>query len=150
MTDSEDNKQIKFIEILLIVGGIIGGLGFKNDDSSIRFILALFLISSLLYYYTVSDQFKFKVVYANLTSILFSVLITYPLILGKPIFFMGTDIHKYAAYIIASGLFYLIFINLQEKSGQVESGKISKTILIIGFILTLMTLNWLDTIPAGG
>jgi len=53
MTDGEDNKQIKFIEILLIVGGIIGGLGYKNEDSSVRLLLALFLISSLMYYFEI-------------------------------------------------------------------------------------------------
>ncbi len=56
MADCEDEKQLKFIDILLVIGGIIGGLGYKNEESSIRALLALFLISSLMCYYVISDS----------------------------------------------------------------------------------------------
>lgn len=144
MTDSRDEKQLKFIEILLIIGGIIGGLGFKSENSLIRITLALFLISSLLYYSRVYNQ-KEGGIFAFYISVLFPVLITYPLILGTSPFWGGPYFRKILGYIIAAGLFYVIFGILQEKSGQVKS-----RIYIIGILFTVLSLIGFDSIPANG
>lgn len=48
------DRKLKFIEILLIVGGILGGLRIEKDDS-MNAVLGVFLVGSLLYYFTVSD-----------------------------------------------------------------------------------------------
>jgi hypothetical protein len=148
MTDSRDKKQLKFIEILLVVGGIIGGLGYKSENSLVRTILALFLISSLLYYSAVYNQEKGRIP-AFFTSVLFPVLITYPLISGTPpISFWGGG-RKILGYIIAAGLFYVIFGILQEKSGLVKL-KYRMYIIGIGIFLTVLFLYGLDHIPASG
>ncbi len=73
-----ESKQ--FIEILLIVGGIIGAL---SDNPLNKVILALFLIFSLLYY-LLSDS-RSKKVAAIFTSFFFSVLITNPILSGPPV-----------------------------------------------------------------
>jgi hypothetical protein len=151
MVDSEDNKQMKFIEILLVVGGIIGGLGYKSGDSSVRFMLTLFLMSSLMYYHEVSNQRPGKQLYAMLTSSLFSGLITYPLMSNTPALSLwGPSYPKFNAitnYIMAIFLFYIIFKNLQKNSG--ESGKIIKSqnliFIILGVFLTWTVLTWLTT-----
>jgi hypothetical protein len=155
MADGEDKKQLKFIEILLVVGGIIGGVGYKNEDSSIRVLLALFLISSLMYYYVISDpdQSYRKInrrVFADFTSVFFSVLIIYPMMLTTPalISFWGSNYPKFNAIINFIGaiiLSILIFINLQEKS-EVESWKILNFlfIIIINAILIWMIFIWLE------
>ncbi len=144
MTDSRDKKQLKFIEILLIIGGIIGGLGYKSENSLIRTILALFLISSLMYYSRVYNQKKVGT-YAFYISVLFPVLITYPLISGTSPFLGGPYFRKILGYIIAAGLFYAIFGILQEKSGQLKSRS-----YIIGMLFTVLSLIGLDSIPANG
>ena len=153
MADHEDKKQLKFIEILLVVGGIIGSLGIKSEDSSIRLILTLFLICSLMYYYMVSNQLYkkklYRKVFANLTSILFAVLITSPLISSTPelISFWGSSYPIFNIItncIMAVCLSILIFLNLQDKS-EVEFGKSFNflIIIIINSILILITFNWL-------
>jgi len=48
-------QRLKFVEILLIVGGILGSLGLENEET---ILLILFLISSLSYYTTVSNFHK--------------------------------------------------------------------------------------------
>lgn len=154
MADSEDKKQLKFIEILMVVGGIIGGLGFKSEDFSIRFLLTVFLISSLMYYYEISNKLHLKYqlinLFAMLTSSMFSGLITYPLRSSPPdlISFWGSSYPSFIKdinSIMAISLFYIIFINLQEKSGQVKSKIFNSQnlFIIIGTIITVMILNYL-------
>ncbi len=133
MTDGEENRQLKFIEILLIVGGIIGGLGYKNEDSSIRFILAVFLISSLVYYFEVSNP-RYAQFFAFLTSAFFSVLVTYPLISLSRTSLLGSDMDKLLGYLLGISLFIVIFLNLQEKSEQIKPSTIIYS--IIGVVLT--------------
>ncbi len=48
-------RKLKFIEILLVVGGIIGGLRLQNEDDPMNMIFGLFLIGSLLYYFMLSN-----------------------------------------------------------------------------------------------
>ncbi len=156
MTDDEDERQLKFIEILLIVGGIIGSLGDKSENSSIRFILAVFLISSLMYYYAVSNphlRYKkiFKKVSANLTSIFFAILIVYPLIFSTPdlISFWGSSYPVFNVVITSIEAFFLsilIFINLQEKS-EVDSWKMHNLlfVIIINIIFVEMIFIWLTS-----
>lgn len=146
MVESEDKKQLKFIEILLIVGGIIGGLEFKSGDSSS--LLTLFLISSLMYYYLVSNpplKELYKRIFAIITSILFAALITVPLMSSTPatISFWGPSYPKFniiTNYIGAICLSALIFINLQDKS-ELESGKVLNLknfiVILIGTSLAL-------------
>jgi len=149
MTDGEDNKQIKFIEILLIVGGIIGGLGYKNEDSSVRLLLALFLISSLMYYFEISNKRNNKI-FAFFTSILFSVLITYPVLLGSTTSFLGHVIDIILDHFLAYGLFIIIFLNLRERSEQEESKMNLYLILLLGIITTSLALIWLENMRGNG
>lgn len=159
MTDDDDKKQLKFIEILLIVGGIIGGLGYKSEDSSIRFLLALFLMSSLTYYFVVSTPNElfggkvFRIIFRNgfadMTSIFFAVLIVNPLMFSTPaiISFWGSGYLKFnmTTNLIGAACFAeLIFINLQEKS-KIDFGKMLKLLLIfiINIILIWMMFNFL-------
>lgn len=136
----------------MVVGGIIGGLGYKNEDFSIRFLLALFLMSSLMYYYVVSDpnQLYGKInrkVFADFTSVFFSVLIIYPTMFVTPalISFWGSSYPEFntiISFIGAIVLSILIFINLQEKS-EVESWEIPNVLIliIINTILIWMTFS---------
>lgn len=143
MTEIEGNKQLKFIEILLIVGGIIGGLGYGSENSSVRLILALFLISSLTYYLYVPDQ---NMIISLLTSGLFSVLITYPIIsLSKPSI-LGHDIDIIISYILAIVLFIMILKNLQVKSEQ----KISTNVMIVSVIILIIILFGLNSTIVNG
>lgn len=107
-----DNKQLKFIEILLIVGGIIGGL---SENPSNKVILAFFLISSLIYYFAVSKRnnefWANKMLFAYLVSGFFSVLITYPILSGPPVW--GNTGTMGISLIIMISLFILIFLNLK-------------------------------------
>lgn len=143
MTEGEENKKLRFIEILLIVGGIIGGLGYNTEDSSIRFILAIFLISSLMYYFEISNP-RNPQFFAFLTSAFFSVLVTYPLISFSRTSLWGPDIDKILDYILSGALFIVIFLNLQEKSEYKKPSTIIYS--IIGIILTWIALFWLGII----
>lgn len=56
ITNREIREQkLKFIEILLVVGGIIGGLRLQNEDDPMNMIFGLFLTGSLLYYFMLSN-----------------------------------------------------------------------------------------------
>ncbi|MBI4344972.1 MAG: hypothetical protein HY555_05270 [Euryarchaeota archaeon] len=58
ITDPEvREKKLKLIEILLIVGGIIGGLRIKEDDP-MNTVFGLFLLMSIVYYLMVSNPKK--------------------------------------------------------------------------------------------
>lgn len=142
MTKGEDKKQLKFIEILLLVGSIIGGLGYRSEDPSVRIILVLFLISSLMYYFEVSNQKNDKI-FAFFTSILFSGLITYPLIPITPasVSFWGprfSSFNNILNYIMAISLFYVIYNNLQEKS--------KGYVILIGMVFTILEFAALNAI----
>lgn len=54
--DELRERKLKFIEILLIVGGIVGGIQLKNGNDLINFLFGLFLVSSILYYIIVSNK----------------------------------------------------------------------------------------------
>jgi len=149
MTDVEDNIKIKFIEILLIVGGIIGGLGYKSEDSSVRLLLALFLISALMYYFEISNQ-KINNLFAFFTSVLFSVLITYPILSGSAISFLGHSIDIILGHFLAYGLFIIIFLNLRDKSEQEKSKTNLYFIFLIGSFITSIALIWLENMRANG
>lgn len=56
ITNREIREQkLKFIEILLVVGGIIGGLRLQNENDPMNMIFGLFLTGSLLYYFMLSN-----------------------------------------------------------------------------------------------
>lgn len=59
MFDKDDSaiiqKKMRLIEILLIIGGIIGGFSLQQNNSLVKGIFIVFLISSLLYYTNISD-----------------------------------------------------------------------------------------------
>jgi uncharacterized membrane protein YfcA len=54
--DELRERKLKFIEILLIVGGIVGGIQLKNGNDLMNFLFGLFLVSSILYYIIVSNK----------------------------------------------------------------------------------------------
>lgn len=148
MNDTKDNKQLKVIEILLIVGGIIGGFGFQSENPLIRkVIFPIFLISSLLYYFQVSER-RHTLVFAIFTSILFSGLITYPMISGIPNSSLGQQNDKILSYILGISLSGVIFKNLNEKSGQTKSREILEYVVVAFF--TFIVLLALDSIPSNG
>ena len=72
-------QKLRFIEILLIVGGIISSLGLKNGIY-VNEVFGSFLIGSLLYFFTLSNLSDVEVSMINyiLTIFLFimSILIT--------------------------------------------------------------------------
>lgn len=144
MNDSKDKKQLKFIEILLIVGGIIGGLGFKGEDSKIKVIFAFFLITSLMYYSTISNKHNSNI-FAFLTSILFSALITYPIISGTPLPYWNSypSAYKVLNAFFATSIFIVIYRNLEEKMARPIYGSI--LIYISGIIITLAYSQWLSS-----
>ena len=49
--DELRERKLKFIEIILLVGGIIGGVRLQNKNNLMNIIFVLFLISSVLYYF---------------------------------------------------------------------------------------------------
>ncbi|MGB8218349.1 MAG: hypothetical protein WCE94_13705 [Candidatus Methanoperedens sp.] len=62
-------QKLKFIEILLVVGGIIGGLRFQNENDPMNILLGLFITGSLLYYFTISNPKIYSVAVSTFTSI---------------------------------------------------------------------------------
>ena len=54
--DELRERKLKFIEILLIVGGIVGGIQLKNGNDQMNVLFGLFLVSSILYYIIVSNK----------------------------------------------------------------------------------------------
>jgi len=54
--DEFRERKLKFIEILLIVGGIVGGIQLKNGNDQMNVLFGLFLVSSILYYFLVSNK----------------------------------------------------------------------------------------------
>ncbi len=54
--DELRERKLKFIEILLIVGGIVGGIQLKNGNDQMNVLFGLFLVSSILYYFLVSHK----------------------------------------------------------------------------------------------
>ena len=73
-------EKLKIIEILLIIGGIIGGIRASGTDST---IFGLFLCSSLFYYFLVS-HFEYEInkppvsvflLLSAITAISFSILL---------------------------------------------------------------------------
>lgn len=56
ITNREIREQkLKFIEILLVVGGIIGGLRLQNENDPMNITFGLFLMGSLVYYFMLSN-----------------------------------------------------------------------------------------------
>ncbi len=142
MSNGDYDGKIKVIEMLLIIGSIIGSLGLKGDESKIKVVMGLFLISSLMYYFDVSNRRNGNY-YALLTSIFFPVLITVPILSGPSVLFLGRDIHVISSYILAIGLFWGVLNNLQEKSSQSKARTI--LIFIIGIAVTSGYLYWIGT-----
>jgi len=54
--DELRERKLKFIEILLIIGGIVGGIQLKNGNDQMNVLFGLFLVSSILYYFLVSNK----------------------------------------------------------------------------------------------
>ena len=115
MNDTKDNKQLELINILLIVGGIIGGFGFQNENPLIKTVIfPVFLISSLMYYFQVSNKEHARGdLYALVTSILFSGLITYPMLSGVPNSLWGQQLSRILNYFLGIGLSVVVFMNLK-------------------------------------
>jgi hypothetical protein len=142
MNDTKDNKQLKLIDILLIVGGIIGGFGFQNGNPLIRkVIFPIFLISSLLYYFQVSNKEHGVFLNSLFTSILFSGLITYPLISGIPYSLYGQQIDRILSCFLGIGLSEVIFINLKVKSDQEKSSILEYIVVAVSTFLVLVALG---------
>ncbi len=62
-------QKLKFIEILLLVGGIIGGLRLQNIDDPMNLIFGLFITGSLLYYFAISNTKINSMVVSSFTSL---------------------------------------------------------------------------------
>ena len=90
ITDSKiKDRKLRFIEILLIVGGLIAGLRLKADDPMVL-VFGFFLVMSMIYYFGVSSlpenttsenqksALKFT---ATLVALTFSAIATLPFIL---------------------------------------------------------------------
>ena len=54
--DELRERKLKFIEILLIVGGIVGGIQLKSGNNQMNVLFGLFLVSSIFYYFLVSNK----------------------------------------------------------------------------------------------
>ena len=110
--DTKDNKQLKLINVLLIVGGIIGGFGFQNENPLIKkLIFPVFLISSLMYYFQLSNKEHTPGdLYSLVTSILFSG--TYPMLSGNPNSVWGQQNDRILSYFLGIGLSVVVFMNL--------------------------------------
>ncbi|MEK6977178.1 MAG: hypothetical protein AABX40_02100 [Candidatus Hydrothermarchaeota archaeon] len=115
ITDPEvREKKLKLIEILLIVGGIIGGLRIKEDDP-MNTVFGLFLLMSIVYYLTVSNPKKNvvsatqKAIFAGISiaiGISFSAIALVPFILkGVPV---PHAVLLYTVYVFWIGLSILI------------------------------------------
>jgi len=89
-------------------------------------------------------------IFAFFTSILFSVLITYPVLLGSTTSFLGHDIDIILDHFLAYGLFIIIFLNLRERSEQEESKMNLYLILLLGIITTSLALIWLENMRGNG
>jgi uncharacterized membrane protein YfcA len=147
MNDTKDNKRLKLIEILLIVGGIIGGFGFQNENPLIKkVIFPVFLISSLMYYLQVSNKEHARgELYSLVTSILFSGLITYPMLSGVPTSLWGQQNDRILSYFLGIGLSVVVFMNLKLKSDQ-EKSREFLDYLVVAFLMFLVLLA-LGSIP---
>lgn len=86
MFDINDNEvrkiRLKLIEILLIIGGIIGGIGLKNEIYWMSAFFVLFLISAIFYYMIVSNKLVenhiLLLFFALFVAICFSIIVIIP------------------------------------------------------------------------
>jgi uncharacterized membrane protein (UPF0136 family) len=113
ITNREIREQkLKFIEILLIVGGIIGGLRLQDKNDLINIVFGLFLIGSLLYYITISNN---KINSNALTFAIASASFGFSAIAILPFILQGISLF-YSAFIMILWfvLSVLIYRNLER------------------------------------
>lgn len=54
--DDMREDKLRFIEILLIVGGLIGSIRLQNASDNMNILFGTFLIGSVLYYFMINDR----------------------------------------------------------------------------------------------
>jgi hypothetical protein len=79
--DKVKNQKLKFIEILLIVGGVVSRLGLTNGHS-VNEVFGIFLVGSLIYFFAISNIPAVEPVgrykWAIIVSIFLSILMVAP------------------------------------------------------------------------
>ena len=130
MFDVNDEKtrdnQKRFIEILLVIGGIIGGIQIKETallnpswSNIIYGAWGSFLSGSLFYYYAVSflqkSNFFFLTVFSSILAVSFgfTVMVLLP--------FISEKIQNLELFVMGSMIFILISLALYQ--GREENGK---------------------------
>ena len=130
MFNIDDEKtrenQKRFIEVLLIIGGIIGGIQVKEtailNPSWSNIIYGgwgTFLMGSLLYYYAVSFLQKSNFFLLTVFSSIFSVSVGFSIIVILP--FISAKYQD--GFIFVFGLLTFTLISLALYQGREESGK---------------------------
>ncbi len=121
------DKQIRFIEILLIIGGIIGGTQIKDTADSNPEISGLiytswgsFLIGSLVYYITVANlQPKGDLFFAYFFISIFSAAFGFAIIALLP--YMNMEFPQEG--LIGFGLFIFILVSLALYGGREKDNR---------------------------
>lgn len=107
-------EKLRFIEVLLTVGGIIGAIRIKPEDHWMNAILGVFLVGSLLYFFQISTPRYSKVAIflsALLSSFFFPFIAVSPLISWNPETYYES-ISNLSIPVISATLFLFILINL--------------------------------------
>ncbi len=128
MIDVNDEKirdqQKRFIEVLLIIGGIIGGMQLKDTASLnpkwsgiIYLAWGTFLVGSLQYYIVVSNLQKSDFFFLTFFSSIFAVAFGFTIIILLP--FINAKIPEEG--MIGMGLFTFIFVIIALYEGREKS-----------------------------
>ena len=123
--DEMRNRKLKFIEILLIVGGIIGAIrsgGIKPDVDLINAIFSLFILISIIYYGLVSHKIINPIMCISLGSIIavsFAIIAVWPftqLIIEE--FALGAYILSIAVIALLTAVFIFLFLWIDEDKAE--------------------------------
>lgn len=106
-------RKLKFIEILLIVGGIVGGTRISNQSIIMNIVFGFFILGSILYYITVSNKLDSKIIRFEMYISMSFIAIGFSAISISPFTYKGISIFN--TIIIAAlgiSLVFLIFLAL--------------------------------------
>ena len=72
--DELRDRKIKFVEILLLIGGIIGGVSLQKENDPMNMVFGFFLLGSVLYYFVVSNKMDIKTTFLKISLVFSSIL----------------------------------------------------------------------------
>ena len=90
-------RKVKLIEILLIVGGIVGGIRIDNQNTILNLVFGSFILCTMFYYIIVSNKLDSKIIYFAMYGAMFIIAICFSVIAILPLIDEGLPLIIYAA-----------------------------------------------------